>query len=197
MSRTIKWWLQLTWSKNSLWWEKIKQKTKRVKDSVQKNSTFPHRNVSAEGCKTTDWLKGRLPWDVKVVSLLDIRHLSDLTEHEVFHPLAEGPAQSQPWLGRAAQEPGFVWKQQWRPGTLGRLSGGSSTCFGAGLHPAMGTRRALVCSGLRSTELTCPLTIFFFMNQHTIGQNLFDRFRIKSCHLENILHLCSLQREMN
>lgn len=36
---------------------------------VQNISAFPHRNVSAEGCKSTDWLKGRLPWDVKVFSL--------------------------------------------------------------------------------------------------------------------------------
>ena len=62
-------------------------------------------------------------------------------------------------------------------------------------HP-LGTCIVLACSGLCSTELTGPH--FFFLNELTaIRAKSFDHFRIKTCHYENILHLSSVQREMN
>lgn len=115
-------------------------------------STFLHRNISAEGCKFTDWLKGRLPWDVKVFSLSDVRQLPGLTKHELVHALAEEPAQSQPWLGGAAGASVCLEAvvTPWHMGT----SGSSSMCFGAGFHPAMGTHAVRLCRGLGSTDLT-------------------------------------------
>lgn len=54
------------------------QKYGREEQTGHRSSTSPHRiHIVAEGYKSANYLKDRLPWDVKVVSLTD-RHLSDL-----------------------------------------------------------------------------------------------------------------------
>ena len=132
--------------------QKFLQELKRVKDSVhsklwnydrqvwtmQKSSTSPHRiNIFAEGYKSTQFLKGRLQWDVRV-SLRNIRRLSALNEHEPFQHLAEEPPRRHPSLRRVLCESVLVWKPQWCTGTLGHLSGSYSSWSGAGLHPSIG-----------------------------------------------------------
>lgn len=62
-------------------------------------------------------------------------------------------------------------------------------------QPVSGTHVVLARGGLGSTELTCPPVIFSELTCN--GAKPFDHFRIKTCHLENIFHLRSLQREMN
>lgn len=74
------------------------QKYNREECTTKMSSMSPHRiNIFTEGYKSTvHCLKGRLPWHVKVISLTDIRHFSDLNEHELFQHLTEEPPRRHP-----------------------------------------------------------------------------------------------------
>lgn len=66
---------------------------------------------SAESCKPTDWWKGRLPWDVNVVSLSVIGHSSDFTNMN----------DAVPWL-RSSQGQLEAAVTHWHMGTSARQS---------------------------------------------------------------------------